>query len=141
MKKVGIFRGLITEADNVTISPTFAAVYFAVYIILPLVLLTLAGLAVVDVVVNQHEANVGGVGGGIAAVIAAVGAFVTGMAVVLSQDKKPDAPVTTTTTTSTSTMPASAPLQVDVVNLPAQPPPAEAAGYEDGPKRARKTKA
>lgn len=102
-RRVGIFRGLITEADNETTSPTFAAVFFAVYVVLPLVLIMLSGLAITDVIVNKHEANVGGVGGGIAAVIASVGAFVTGMAVVLSQDKKPDAQQTVTTTTSTTT--------------------------------------
>lgn len=102
-QEVGIFRGLITENDNRTISPTFAAVYFAVYVVLPLVIIALVSLAVVDVVVNKHDANVAGVGGGIAAVIGAVGAYVLGLAVLLSQDKKPDPPQITTTTTTTAT--------------------------------------
>jgi hypothetical protein len=124
MSDVGIFRGLITENDNRTISPTFSAVWFAVYVVLPMVILLLTALAFVDVVVNEHDANVGGLGGGIAAVIAAVGAFISGLALLLSQDKKPDPPITTTTTTTTATGPAVitggqvAPLKVDVVDMP-----------------------
>lgn len=124
MSDVGIFRGLITESDNRTISPTFSAVWFAVYVVLPMVIVLLTALAFVDVVVNNHDANVGGLGGGIAAVIAAVGAFISGLALLLSQDKKPDPPVTTTTTTTTATGPVAVPgtqanpLQVDVVDMP-----------------------
>lgn len=122
MSDVGLFRGLITENDNRTISPTFSAVWFAVYVVLPMVILLLTALAFVDVVVNKHDANVGGLGGGIAAVIAAVGAFISGLALLLSQDKKPDPPVTTTTTTTTATGPVTGtqanPLQVDVVDMP-----------------------
>lgn len=109
-KDVGLFRGLVTESDNRTISPTFAAVWFAVYLVLPLVLALLIGLAYLDVLMNNHEANVGGLGGGIAAVLASVGAYVSGLALLLSQDKKPDPPAIVQTTTTTTT--ATAPLEV-----------------------------
>lgn len=131
MSDVGIFRGAITEKDNRTVSPTFLAVWWAVFVVLPIVLLSMIGLAYVDVIVNKREANLGGLGGGIGAVLSTLGIFVASMVALLWQDKKPESPqATTTTTTTTSVTPPSAPLKVDVVNMP-----------EDGNDSKRKAKA
>jgi hypothetical protein len=81
-------RGAVTEDDNRTVSPVFLAVGFTIYVVMPLVIVLLATVAIVDVIVNHHEASIVSVGGGIAAVIGAVGALVTGLAVVLRQDKR-----------------------------------------------------
>jgi hypothetical protein len=111
-REVSMFRMLITESDNQTVSPVFAAVYWSVYIVMPASVVLTIALAYVDVLVNNHEANLGGLGGGIAAILAALGAFISGMALLLSQDKKPDPPIVTTTTTTTATGPASAAVDV-----------------------------
>lgn len=103
MKPVGAFRQAITGGDNTTIDQTWLVVMFAVFVVLPLVIISLVTLAALDVFLNHHEASVAGLGGGIAAVIAAVGAFVASCALILSQDRKPQPPQTTTVTTASKT--------------------------------------
>lgn len=108
MSEVGIFRGAITERDNKTVSPTFLAVWWAVFVVLPVILLAMIGLAYVDVIVNKREANIGGLGGGVATVLGGLGLFVGSMVALLWQDKKPDSPpaaITTTTTTTSAVVP------------------------------------
>lgn len=90
--KVALWRQAITGDDNKTLDPAFLPVMFAVFLILPAVITLLIALAAIDVVVNHHEANVGALGGGIAAVIAAVGAFIASCAVILRQDRTTTAP-------------------------------------------------
>ena len=76
---------------------------FAVFFVLPLVIVALVSLSAIDVYMNKHDANIGGLGGGIAAVIASVGAFIASCALILSQDRKPLPQQTTTTTTAAQT--------------------------------------
>lgn len=97
------WKQAITDDTNRVIEPSFLCVIFAVFLVMPTVILILSGVAVLDVVMNKHEASIGGLGGGIAAVIASVGTFVGAMAIVLNQDRKPQNPgITTTTTSATS---------------------------------------
>lgn len=95
-------RQAITGSDNRTIDPSFLIVVFTVFGILPLVILILSSLSALDVWLNHHEAAVGALGGGIAAVIAAVGALIASCATILYQDRKPTTTTTTATTESTT---------------------------------------
>lgn len=100
--QVNWWRGAITGPDNVTIDPTFLCVMYAVFIVLPLILISLIGISLVDVFVNGNDYSPVSLGGGIAAVIAAVGAFIGTCAALLAQDKKPQPPSTTTSVTQTT---------------------------------------
>lgn len=107
-REVGWWEGSITGSDNETMDPTFMCVMFAVFILTPLVILALIGVAIVDVYFNHHDASVAGLGGGIAAVIGSVAAFVLCMSQILKQDKMnnsgaPPPAVQTTTQTTTTT--------------------------------------
>ena len=111
---VSTYTMLTTENDNQTKSPVFMAVYFTVYIVMPVSMLSMIALAFVDVVVNTHDANLGGLGGGLASMLGGLGVFVSGMALLLAQDKKPDAApsiqhTSTTTATGESAIAAAAP--------------------------------
>jgi hypothetical protein len=111
------FRQAITGTDNRTIDPSFLVVMFTVFGILPMVIVILCGLSGLDIWLNKHEAAVGALGGGIAAVIASVGALIASCAAILYQDRKPSAPATTTTesqsTVVKTVVPAAAPVVAD----------------------------
>jgi len=92
------WKQAITGDDNRTIDPSWLVVMYAVFFVLPLVILALIGVAMIDVFYNKHEASVGGLGGGIAAVIGAVAGFIVSCSVILKQDRAPQSPSTTTTT-------------------------------------------
>lgn len=109
MTHAGWWTQAITEDDNHTIDRPFLFVFFAVFIILPIVLAALIGLSVIDVVVNNSEYNPASLGGGVAATLGGVAAFVVSMVALLYQDKKASPPsVTTTTTVATKTVEAGA---------------------------------
>lgn len=97
------WRQLITGPDNVQIEPSMLAAMFGVFILLPFVIILLCGLAYLDVVVNKHDAAVGALGGGVGAVIAAMGAYIVSLVLMLRQDRAPLPPGTTTSSSSSTT--------------------------------------
>lgn len=107
--KVALWRQAITGDDNKTLDPAFLPVMFAVFLVLPAVITLMIILAGIDVIVNKHEASIGALGGGIAAVIAAVGAFIASCAVILRQDR-------------TTTSPGSTEPKVGMVGMVGDPP-------------------
>jgi hypothetical protein len=89
---VNWLRQAVTEDDNKTIDRPFLLVVMTVFCVLPFVLLSMIGLAAVDVIHNHKDYNPAALGGGVAAVLAGVAAFVASMAALLYQDKKYAAP-------------------------------------------------
>jgi uncharacterized protein YqgC (DUF456 family) len=92
----------ITGPDNHALEPSMLAAMVGVFVMLPLVILLLCGIAGIDVVLNKHEASVGALGAGIAAVLAAMGAYIASLVLMLRQDRVTSAIVSTTETSSTS---------------------------------------
>lgn len=109
------FRQAITGADNRTVDPSFLVVMFTVFGILPMVIFILCALSALDIWLNNHEAAVGALGGGIAAVIAAVGALIASCAAILYQDRKPAVPATTTTESQSTVTKTTVPAPADLV--------------------------
>lgn len=88
----GWIRQAITQDDNVTIDPSFLIVVFAVFVILPSAIGVMAWLSATDLLINKREFNAVNFGTGIAAMIGALGVFITGAAMILKADKQSPAP-------------------------------------------------
>lgn len=111
MSRPSFTQQFITMADDKTLDQSWAIAHFAVFRILPSVIGLLVALAAADVILNKHDAQIAGLGGGIAAVIGAVAGFIAAAALILRQDRAtPAAPGTAATgavtTTTTTTAPA-----------------------------------
>ena len=102
------FKQAVTGPDN----KTFEGAYLALAAIIALVILTIFSMLILagveiglcDRKLQKECFNPAGLGGGIAAAIAAVGAFLGGVGAFIALDRKPSEAPTTTTTESQSTV-------------------------------------
>lgn len=84
---VGWIRGAVTRDDNKTIDPTMLCVVATVLLGMPMAFAIMAGITVIDVYVNKQPFSPAGFGGGAAAVIGAIGAFILTAGQLLKQDR------------------------------------------------------